>query len=379
MPTEPTTPSLPPVALLMPNFEAGGAERVMIRLAQGLADAGHTVHLVVLSDHGPYRSEVDARVQVHSLHATRAWRAIPAMVRYLRTHRPVAVLSALFHCNFLAVAARAIHRVLGGGNPRVVISEHNTLDFVQSLVSPPRWMIFKLGLRLAYPRADAVVCVSEGIAQGLRQALPALQGKLSVIGNPVVTDELLRQSHAPLEHPWLQAGAPPLVLAAGRLIHAKGFDVLITAFAQMQQKLPARLMVLGEGPELPKLQALIDSLGLQGSVCLFGFTDNPYAWMRRSKVFVLSSRHEGLPGALIEAMACGCRVVATDCPHGPADILQSGRWGTLVPVDDAVALADAMAHALQSESAPDAGIRALEFGLPIAAKAYAQILHISWP
>lgn len=378
MPTEPTTPSRPPVALLMPNFEAGGAERVMIRLAQGLADAGHTVHLVVLSDHGPYRNEVDARVQVHSLHATRAWRAIPAMVRYLRTHRPVAVLSALFHCNFLAVAARAIHRVLGGGNPRVVISEHNTLDFVQSLVSPPRWMIFKLGLRLAYPRADAVVCVSEGIAQGLRQALPALQGQLSVIGNPVVTDELLRQSHAPLEHPWLQAGEPPLVLAAGRLIHAKGFDVLITAFAQMQPKLPARLMVLGEGPERPKLQALIDSLGLQGSVCLFGFTDNPYAWMRRCKVFVLSSRHEGLPGALIEAMACGCRVVATDCPHGPADILQSGHWGTLVPVDDAVALADAMASALQSESAPDAAVRALEFGLPMAAKAYAQILHISW-
>lgn len=377
--TRPNTPSPRPVALLMPNFEAGGAERVMIRLAQGLAQAGHTVHLVVLSDHGPYRSMLDPQtpgLEVHSLHSRRAWRAIPAMVRYLRAEQPQAVLSALFHCNFLAVAARALARLLPGAGalPRVVVSEHNTLDFVRSLVSPWRWQIYERAWRWTYRHADAVVCVSEGIAQGLGQALPILRPKLHVIGNPVVTDDMLRQSHAALDHPWVQPGQPPLVLAAGRLIHAKGFDVLLAAFQQVQTQTPARLMILGQGPEQANLQAQIETLGLHDSACLLGFTDNPYAWMRRCAVFVLSSRHEGLPGALIEAMACGSKVVATDCPHGPAEILENGRWGRLVPVDDVSALTEAMVAALQDRVTPDTAKRAERYGLKLAAKAYSQLL-----
>ena len=219
-----------------------------------------------------------------------------------------------------------------------------------------------------------MVCVSEGIAQGLGQALPILRPKLHVIGNPVVTDDMLRQSHAALDHPWVQPGQPPLVLAAGRLIHAKGFDVLLAAFQQVQTQTPARLMILGQGPEQANLQAQIETLGLHDSACLLGFTDNPYAWMRRCAVFVLSSRHEGLPGALIEAMACGSKVVATDCPHGPAEILENGRWGRLVPVDDVSALTEAMVAALQDRVTPDTAKRAERYGLKLAAKAYSQLL-----
>lgn len=376
--TRPNTPSPRPLALLMPNFEAGGAERVMVRLAQGLAEAGHTVHLVVLSDHGPYRSMLPtqhARLQVHSLQAGRAWRAIPAMVRYLRREQPVAVLSALFHCNFLAVVSRAVARLLPGrrASTRVVVTEHNTLDFVRSLVSPLRWWVYERAWRWTYPRADAVVCVSEGIAQGLAQALPRLRPQLSVIGNPVVTDDMLRQSQEPLQHPWVQPGQPPLVLAAGRLIHAKGFDVLLTAFQQVLAQTPARLMILGQGPEQQRLQAQLQALGLSEAACLYGFSDNPYAWMRHSTVFVLSSRHEGLPGALIEAMACGCRVVSTDCPHGPAEILEGGRWGALVPPDDANALAKALVKTLQAHDAPDATLRAETYKLANAVAAYAAV------
>lgn len=372
-----TQPNARPLALLMPNFEAGGAERVMIRLAQGLAQAGHTVHLVVLSDHGPYRSMLSAQdpsIQIHSLKAKRAWQAVPAMVRYLLAHQPVAVLSALFHCNFLAVAARALACCLTRHRPRVVISEHNTLELVRTSVSSRRWQIFKLALRWAYPRADAVVCVSAGIAQGLGQALPQLKPQLSVIANPVVTDDMLRQSHEPLDHPWLQAGQPPLVLAVGRLIPAKGFDVLLTAFQQVIQQIPARLIILGEGPERENLQSQITALALTDSASLHGFAHNPYAWMRHSAVFVLSSRHEGLPGALIEAMACGSPVVATDCPHGPAEILAQGHWGRLVPVDDAPALADAMVATLQSAHKPDVALRANSFNLANAVDAYKAVL-----
>lgn len=372
-------PDSRPVALLMPNFEAGGAERVMIRLAQGLAQAGHTVHLVVLSDHGPYRSMLEPqepRIQVHSLKTQRAWRALPAMVRYLHAHQPAAVLSALFHCNFLAVAARALACFFTGSCPRVVISEHNTLELVRTSVSVLRWPIFNLALRWAYPRADAVVCVSDGIAQGLGTCMPHLKPKLNVINNPVVTADMLRQSHAPLDHPWVKAGQPPLLLAVGRLIPAKGFDVLLTAFKKVREKSPAQLMILGEGPERENLQTQLQALGLTESASLHGFAHNPYAWMRHCAVFVLSSRHEGLPGALIEAMACGSQVVATNCPHGPAQILGQGQWGQLVPVDDAPALADAILATLQSTEKPDVTMRGQTFNVAQAVGAYEAVLHL---
>jgi len=269
-----------PVALLMPNFEAGGAERVMIRLALGLIESGNDVHLVVLSDHGPYRQEVDPRIQVVNLRTTRAWRAIPAMARYLRMHRPRALLSALFHCNFLAVAARALARV----PTRVVLSEHNTLELVRKSVGRVRWLIFQLGLRLAYPSADAVVCVSKGIAQGLAGALPSIENKLHVINNPVVTDGVLARSREPANHPWIGDDHFPLILAAGRLIDAKGFDILIAAMPQVLAHVSARLVILGQGPLRETLSAQIQTLGLSDRICLYGFTDNPYAWMSRCRV-----------------------------------------------------------------------------------------------
>lgn len=364
-----------PVALLMPNFEAGGAERVMLRLAHGLVEQGHEVDLLVLSERGAYRNEVDPRVRIHCLHAARAWRGIPALVRYLRQRRPSALLSALFHANFMAVIARG----LANTPTRVVISEHNTLELVRTSVGWARWLAFRVFLRWAYPRADAVVCVSQGIAQGLAAAIPRLQPRLHVIGNPVITAELIRQSRQALSHPWLAAGQPPLVLAAGRLIRAKGFDVLLPAFRQVMSRVPARLVILGDGPERAPLQAQIAQLGLSQAASLQGFTYNPYAWMSRCAVFVLSSRHEGLPGALIEAMACGARVVSTDCPHGPSEILEQGKWGQLVPVDNVMALADAIVDTLHSTTAPDVRARAQDYSLAAAVGAYRDVLHLTPP
>lgn len=363
------------VALLMPNFEAGGAERVMIRLAGGLAEQGYPVDLLVLSDHGPYRDEVDPRVNVVSLHANRAWRAIPGLTAYLRERQPVALLSALFHMNFIAVIARGLTR----RPTRTVISEHNTQELVHSSVGPLRWIAYSVLLRWSYPRADAVACVSGGIADGLARAMPVLRNRLSVIGNPIATPELLQLSRAPVDHPWLVPGQPPVVLAAGRLIPAKGFDVLIQAFARVVSCSQARLVILGEGPERRALAAQIEQLGLSDHVALAGFSKNPYAWMSRAAVFVLSSRHEGLPGALIEAMACGCRVVSTDCPYGPSEILEDGRWGRLVPVDDVTALAAAISEALTTPDAPDVRIRAEHYSLDHAVRAYRNLLQLPAP
>ena len=155
--------------------------------------------------------------------------------------------------------------------------------------------------------------------------------------------------------------------------------MLLTAFQLVIQKIPARLMILGEGPERENLQSHLSALGLTDIASLHGFAHNPYAWMRHCAVFVLSSRHEGLPGALIEAMACGSPVVATDCPHGPADILAQGQWGRLVPVDDAPALANAMVATLQSAQNPNVALRASTFNLSNAVDAYQAVLHLKEP
>lgn len=360
------------VSLFIPNFEAGGAERVMIRLAHGLLERGHRVEMLVLSDHGPYRGELDGRIRVVNLGVSRAWRAILPLSRYLRRHKPTVLLSAIFHVNFAAIVARWLSR----SKTRIVISEHNTLDLVRSSVGYLRWLVFKLALTASYPYADSVICVSEGVATGLIAARHQLQGKVSVIGNPVVTDEVMHMSMEPVHHPWLAPDQPPLILAAGRLIPAKGFDVLIDAFIHVLAIQPAKLLILGNGPEKAALQSRIDHSGLSSHVSLYGFSSNPYAWMRRADVFVLSSRHEGLPGVLIEAMACGCKVVATDCPHGPREILEGGKLGRLVPTGDALALGSAIVDALAATHDTNTANRAHDFHIARVIQQYEKVLRL---
>jgi glycosyltransferase involved in cell wall biosynthesis len=203
----------------------------------------------------------------------------------------------------------------------------------------------RLGLQLIswfYPWADRITAVSEGVADDLAQAAGIPRERIQVIYNPVVTPEFKAKTEAPLDHPWFAPGEPPVVVGAGRLTIQKDFPALIRAFARVRQARPARLLILGEGEERSALEAVVRQLGVERDVSLPGFVSNPYPYMRRAALFVLSSRWEGLPGVLIEAMYCGARLVATDCPSGPREILADGRYGQLVPVGDVAALADAV-------------------------------------
>ncbi len=172
--------------------------------------------------------------------------------------------------------------------------------------------------------------------------LTGIRQKVQVIHNPVVTPELLQRAEEPLEHPWFQPKEPPVLLGVGRLTRQKNFPNLIRAFAEVRKRRPVRLLILGEGEERASLEDLVRSFGLEGEVGLPGFVQNPYPYMKRAAAFVLSSDWEGLPTVLIEALALGTPVVATDCPSGPREILQGGRWGRLVPVNNPTALAQAL-------------------------------------
>jgi glycosyltransferase involved in cell wall biosynthesis len=179
----------------------------------------------------------------------------------------------------------------------------------------------------------------------------------------------------PLNHPWFKPGAAPVILAVGRLIPQKDFQTLIRAFAILQRKSKARLVILGEGRQRLELESLTQELGIAPHVEMPGFVSNPYQYMAGASVFALTSRYEGLPGVLIQALACGCPVISTDCPGGSAEILDHGKYGRLVPINNDTVLADAMDSVLNEQ--PDKNIlrkRASLFSVERATQQYLDYL-----
>jgi glycosyltransferase involved in cell wall biosynthesis len=339
------TVSSGPVAFFLPALHGGGAERIVLALAGGIASRGIPVHLVLARREGPYLSEVPGQVRVIDLGARRDLLALPALVGYLRRTRPRILISGL-HMNLIALWARR----LAVCSTRVIVCEHNTLSVrVRHYATDLRMRWMPKFIRWFYPWADGIVAVSEGVAEDLARATGIPRERIRVIYNPIVTPELQAKVMAPLEHPWFMPGQPPVILAVGRLTAQKDFPALIKAFAQARQRHSARLLILGEGEERPALQALIEKLELSESVQLPGFVINPYPYMAKSLAFVLSSRWEGLPGVLIEAMFCGARLISTDCPSGPREILRDGQYGLIVGVGDVEALGRAITRALEGE------------------------------
>jgi glycosyltransferase involved in cell wall biosynthesis len=330
------------IAVFVPSLRGGGAERVMLDLAHGFAERGIATDLVLPQVEGPYLSEVRTDVRIVNLAARRVLASLPGLVRYLRRERPDALLSTLTHANLVALWARR----LSGVPTRAVVREANTLTQVTRGAGRDRRRLLPFLVRRFYPWADGVVAVSSGVARDLEASSGIAAGSMYILPNPVVTPDLASKAVEPLDHPWFRPGEPPVVLGVGRLSKQKDFATLIRAFDRVRRARGARLMILGEGPERAGLQALADELALSQDVALPGFASNPFAYMARAGVFVLSSAWEGMPGALIQAAACGAPVVATDCESGPREVLQDGRYGRLVPVGDPAALAEAILSTL---------------------------------
>ena len=377
-----------------------GAERIWLNLARAFAERGHRVDLVLGRRSGHLADAVPPGVRVVDL-AVRSrlplfglalrdprsarslapaltslpppWilAAVPALAAYLARERPDALLSALSYSNLAALWARE----RAGVPVRVAISEHNTLSVRSAHARARRWRVLPVVEARWYPRADAILAVSQGVADDLARTAHLPRARIAVTYNPVVTKALAAAARAPVDHPWLRPGEPPVVLGVGKLRAQKGFDVLLRAFARVRAERAVRLVILGDGPQRRALERLVTELGIARDVALPGFVANPFAWMAKCALFALSSRWEGLPGVLIEALACGCAVVSTDCPSGPAEILDAGRLGPLVPVGDPEALGAAIARALAAPSDSAARrARANDFALDRVAPRYLDAL-----
>lgn len=360
------------IAIYLPSLRGGGAERVMVTLANGFSKRGHKVDLVLARAEGPYLEDVSSSVRVIDLGASRVLTSLPGLVRYLRRERPTALLSALSHANLVAITAQRLSCI----SSRVVVSEHSHHSAAKANAKLIRERMNMFFMRWLYPKADGIVAVSNSVALDLAQNIGLPFRQVRTIGNPVTDSTIQERSYEPLNHPWFNPGEPPVILGVGRLAAPKDFPMLIRAFAKLRTRRAVRLMILGEGELRPKLEELVRELGLNADVELPGFVSNPFAYMRRAALYVLSSQWEAFGNVLVEAMACGSPVVATDCPGGPAEILEKGRWGRLVPVGDADALANAMIETLDAVEPPDVTIRAMDFSVDKAVVEYMKLLVV---
>ena len=399
------------IGILTPSLAGQGAERKALSIAAGLLERGHEVDLLLerLVCHFP--DEVPGRVRIfyasnrsdartsgnldrvaapfeplvpnpvqwrvrfpraglvgrlpwrnlHHLTSTRLPRWAAGTAEYLNRHQPDAILAM----NVLATAAASIASQLSRHDPRMIATLHEPLKHGRLLRRA----------RSSYPFADAVVGVSHGVASEFERIPGLSRDRVHVIYNPIVSDYLRRGRHEPADHPWFDGLGVPVIIAVGKLIERKDYTNLLTAFSILVSRQSARLIVLGEGRLRRKLLALVDDLRIREYVDFPGFVENPFAFLAKSNLFVLSSRNEALPTVLVEAMACGCPVVSTDCPYGPREILGNGRLGALVPVGDSEALATAMFRALREPPrTEELQKRASFFGTERAVDRYEELL-----
>jgi glycosyltransferase involved in cell wall biosynthesis len=337
-----------PIAVFLSFSGTGGVERMMVSLIRGFLDEGRKVDLVLVRAEGPHLERLPAQVNPIPLGMGHTLLSLPRLARYLRQRRPASLLAAKDRAGRTAILARRLART----DTRIVMRLGTNLSTAMADKRPVvRWLRY-LPIRRLYPLADQIVAVSAGVADDTARIAGIARERICVIRNPVITPELPRLASASCDHPWLQPGQPPVIVGAGRLQRQKDFPTLIRAFALVRKERPCKLVILGEGGDLAKLQALVSDLGLTDEVDLPGFQTNPFPFLAGADLFVLSSLWEGSPNVLTEAMALGTPVVATDCPSGPHEMLGGGRYGPLVPVGDVRALACSIAETLDHHPPP---------------------------
>ncbi|HEX4145203.1 MAG TPA: glycosyltransferase [Pirellulales bacterium] len=329
-----------PLALIISTLRCGGAERVTINLLRAAAEAGIPLDLLLAKAEGSLLSQVPPQVRIIDFNVPRMRSAIPKIALYLRRERPRGVISHMTHVNIAMLIAR---RLACTTTPLVVV-EHSRFSPLSAARKLHPWE--QQLARWLYPWADNVVGVSTGVARDVEHSLGLPPQRVRTIYNPIVDAHLLARAEEPCPHPWLSrepwqsVDDRPVLLSVGQLGRPeKDHVTLLRAVAIVRRTRPVRLVIFGEGAERGQIEALRRDLGLEADVDLPGSTDNPYAAMRQASLFVLSSRSEGLPTVLIEALACGCPTVSTTCPSGPTEILDGGRYGVLVPPENPEALA----------------------------------------
>ncbi len=358
------------VAFFLQDIDGGGAERAIIRLAGEIAGLGYEVDLVIGDADSDYRAEVSQKVNLIDFGTRSPFAVFFRLMAYLRRRNPAVIMSALDPPNIMLVAATRITGFKG----KTVISQRAVLDASLRELNHGRRMITWLLMRFLFPRADALISNSYAASVELQERLGVPASKVFTIPNAIDMNRIKQLALEPLSNPFICGDREPLIVSVGSLTRRKDMETLIKAFALVKAQRQASLVIVGKGPELPKLEILIAALGLGECVHLPGFEANPYKWIAMASVFVSSSTEEGFPNAIAESLALGCPVVATNCPGDTAELLGHGKWGRLVPVGDPERMAEAILATLNDPNPPDGKVRAADFSPYRQTSAYLDVL-----
>lgn len=345
---------------------------VMNLLRQFASYPGLRLDLLLIRAQGPYLEDIPDNVNVMQLKAKHTLTSIPELASYLRQCKPDAMLVAKDRAGRAALIAKVLAKV----DTRIVIRLGTNLSTALAQRSAINRWLRTAPMRFLYPRAFKVIAVSEGVRQDTLLLTGMAQDAVVVVRNPVITESMISNADAASPHAWFDEDIPVL-LGVGRLSRQKDFPTLIHAFAQARQTRPLRLIILGEGGDRQALQQLIAKLDLEAVVALPGFDANPYRWLARADLFILSSLWEGSPNALTEALALGIPSISTRCPSGPNETLAEGRFGTLLQMGDSETMAKAILSTLDKPlSAAELQQAVAEYRDTISASHYLEMLGL---
>ena len=335
------------IIFFIARYSYSGVPLAQLRLAKAFLLRGFEVNFVIGFVPAEFKLPANLGFEVIDLGQQRTYRLLPRLMTIIRSQRPDIIFSAEDHLNAMVTAAV----ILTKSRAKLSVSSRVTpYDTYSNNIFSKRW-ILKIISKSLWWRVDALTCVSKDMVKQYNKIFGNTRHQ--AIYNVIVDSDLKRKSAEVVDHPWFSDKEIPIVISAGRLAPEKGYPDLIAAMKLVNERQPARLVILGEGSLRPQLQQMIDEAGLKDRAQLLGFQSNPYKFFAKSRLFVLSSYVEGLPNVLVEAIACGCGVVSTDCPTGPSEVLGEGRFGELVPVHAPQAMSKAIVRLLDAEPTGD--------------------------
>ena len=367
--------AVPDIALFGSFPERGGIVSTLLNLTRAWVGRGLKVEIVLFRDGVPfYPEQLPSTVTVFRLGTKRKWSTQVALYRYLMKRKPAVLFSTKHVANLLVCRCRHLPRL----HTKLVLGVNNNYFRDGTEVNTPARQSKFREIKRYYPLADAVITVSDGIRRALTEEAGLSGVAVRPIFNAIDIENIRNLAKEPAAHPWFETKDVPMLVSAGRLARQKDFPTMLRAFHATRRRLPCRLAILGRGPQKERLEALAGELGIADDVAFLGLVENPFAYMARADLFVLSSLWEGFGNVVAEALAIRVPVISTACPYGPAEILKRGEYGDLVPVGDWQALADAMTRSLSGRTRHfDHEVACKPFDAATAAGQYLQVFGLA--
>lgn len=359
------------IALFIPTLYGGGAEKAFVSLGIALSNRGYNIDFLVRNNQNPIKKEFSKKIQIVDFNKKRMARTIIPLMVYLISTKPYALISALYLPNAIAIMASKFT-----GSKTKIITTIHSMDSLKdySKKSLANHVEKKVVLHFTN-QAKCIVAVSKGAAEYSSRLFKIPIKNYYIIYNPLEIEEVTIKSNQIAEDEYFQNDKFPIIISIGRLNPVKDYETLLEAFQIVRSKIPAKMLILGEGTLRGKLEQNIAKYKLGKDVLLPGYINNPYPYLKQADVFVSSSLHESFGLVLIEAMAVGCPIVSTDCPGGVKEVLGDGKYGKLVPVGDPEAMANAILESLSEKPKPVSSEWLNQFSLDIIVNKYIDLIE----